>query len=139
MSSLVTLGFFGLWFFSAVLAAVIYSDKGRSGPGAFIVGLIMGPLVLILALASSTNGAELERRRIASGLAQRCKHCASLVPAAATMCRYCQRSVAARPFVQPDGVGSFACSACSATVAPSATKCERCTAVFTQPGTNKAN
>ena len=40
-----------LWFALGVISSIIASNKGRSGCGWFLVGIILGPIGIILALS----------------------------------------------------------------------------------------
>jgi uncharacterized membrane protein YeaQ/YmgE (transglycosylase-associated protein family) len=47
--------FIGVWFLCGMIAASIYQRKGRSGITGFLGGFLLGPLGVILALASGSN------------------------------------------------------------------------------------
>lgn len=79
-----------LWLLCGLVAGAIYHNKGRPYVTAFLVGLIFGPIGIVLAAITPADAAGQERRALAAGQ-QKCPHCASLVPAEATVCRYCQR------------------------------------------------
>ena len=83
-----------IWFVCGLIAAYVYANKGRSPITAFLVGLLFGPIGVILALLTSPNHAKLEQSQIASGQQKKCPHCAELIRSDARFCRYCQREVA---------------------------------------------
>ena len=49
---------FLLWLSFGIISAVIAANKGRSGRGWFVLGLLLGPLGIILALVVSKNQEE---------------------------------------------------------------------------------
>lgn len=69
--------FVGLWFFCAIIATMIGSRKGEAG-SAFLFGLILGPLGVILALLST-------------GSRKKCQFCREYVDKKATVCPRCQK------------------------------------------------
>lgn len=67
-----------IWLVCGFIAAAIYKNKGRSAGAAFIIGVLLGPIGIILVLLSSTNTAALERQQLATGQAKKCPHCGEL-------------------------------------------------------------
>ena len=47
------LGIFGFWFFCGVISSVVASNKGRSVFGWFAIGLLLGPVGVVLSLVIS--------------------------------------------------------------------------------------
>lgn len=78
-----------IWLLFGVVSAVIASSKGRSGCGWFLLGILLGPFGLILALVVGRNTTEVERREIQGGEMKRCPHCAELIRREAIKCRFC--------------------------------------------------
>ena len=58
-----------IWLVCGVIAAGIYKSKGRSAGAAFIVGVVLGQIGIILVLLSSTDKAALESQLLAAGQA----------------------------------------------------------------------
>ena len=68
-----------VWIICGVIAAAIGAKKGETASG-FIIGILLGPLGIIIALLSKGN-----RRG--------CPHCRELVHREATVCPHCQRDL----------------------------------------------
>ena len=77
------------WLLCALAAGYIYSQKGRSYASAFLLGILLGPIALILAAVTAKDEEGLERRALRSGKMRKCPQCAELVKYGARVCRYC--------------------------------------------------
>lgn len=68
-----------IWLLCGIVAAMIGSSKGE-GCGAFVLGLLLGPFGILIAIFSKGNQKD-------------CPHCAKRIPNKATVCPFCQSSL----------------------------------------------
>jgi membrane protease subunit (stomatin/prohibitin family) len=77
------------WFLCGVAAGINLSGKGRSGFGGFLLGALLGPVGLVIALVMPRNEAAIERQQVQRGESRKCPQCAELVKYEAKICRHC--------------------------------------------------
>lgn len=82
-----------IWFVCGVICVVIAGTKGRSVAGFFFIGLLLGPLGVVLSAFFSKNERKIEAEKIQGGEMKKCPICAELVRMEAVKCRYCSADV----------------------------------------------
>jgi hypothetical protein len=82
-----------VWLVCGAIGAVICEEKGRSALGGLLLGLLFGPLGVIVCAVMSTNQQALERMALSSGRMRKCRFCAEPVRVEATVCRHCGREI----------------------------------------------
>jgi RNA polymerase subunit RPABC4/transcription elongation factor Spt4 len=132
-----------IWLICGLIAGVVFQNKGQPGCTGFLIGFLLGPLGIILALVSKPNIVEIERQQIVHGQMKKCPFCKELIRADAQICRYCQRdqpALAPEPplpqgmaKVLPGPTKGWVCSDCGGYVRENADFCKHCHKPFFRP------
>ncbi len=77
------------WVLCGLVSAVSASNKGRSGFSWFILGLLLGPIGIVLSLVVSKQTEVIEEKAIQSGSQKKCMYCAELIKPEAKLCKHC--------------------------------------------------
>lgn len=79
----------GLFVICSVASGTIMYSKGRSKFIGQVLGLVFGPIGLLICFCLPTDEEEAAKRLIASGRKRRCNECGSLVDAKLKECPFC--------------------------------------------------
>lgn len=91
------------WLVMAIVVAVVAANRGRSGFGWFLYGLLIWPVALIHALVAAPAGPA-EPQQAAAGGRVNCPHCAELIMPEAKVCPFCRRDLPEEAKKDPDFV-----------------------------------
>lgn len=82
-----------VWIICGAAGSVICENKGRSALEGFLLGLLLGPIGLIICGVLPKDVTAIEHRALRSGAIRKCPYCAELVRLEARVCRYCGRDI----------------------------------------------
>ncbi len=84
---------FIVWLVCGFICSVIAGSKGRSAGGFFLMGLLLGPLGVIVAAVLPRNENQIEKENLESGTMKKCPMCAELIKSEAIKCKHCQSDI----------------------------------------------
>ena len=76
---------FIVWICFGIIGSMIASNKGNSGCGGLILGIMLGPLGLLISFFSTDN----EERKNKQMGNTKCPNCAEYVKTEAIICKHC--------------------------------------------------
>lgn len=93
---------FIIWFLCGLASPFVAASKGRSFVGWLILGLIFGPIALLLIAVAGKDEAKALKQQQRAGLQDRklrqCPSCAEIIKVEAVKCRFCGDDVSAKPY-----------------------------------------
>lgn len=117
----------GGWLLCGIIAGVIRQNKGRGLFAGLLIGALLGPIGIIIALAEKPRDAVEEQ--LQSGALRACPFCAEPIRAEAIVCRYCGRDVELagdeEPAADPEPT-YFSCPQCGQKVSSGMDFCVHC-------------
>lgn len=85
-----------IWLICGFIAAAIASGKGNSGGAAFLLGVLLGPLGILIAAIRKANPQQADRDSAGRGMVK-CPFCAEFIRPEATVCSHCSWDLPERP------------------------------------------
>ena len=110
-----------IWICFGIASSMFMVSKGRSGCGGLLLGLLLGPVGLIIALATKKDEKALEMEKIKSGDNKKCPFCAEVVKKEAVVCKHCGRDLP-KEEIEIEGE----CSKCGTPLKKGYAICEKC-------------
>lgn len=79
-----------IWIGLGIVGGMIADSKGNSGCGGFILGVLLGPIGLLITYFSSDDE---KVKREKTGDTKKCPYCAEYVKREAVVCKHCGRTL----------------------------------------------
>ena len=86
-----------MWSFFGVTSAVIADTRGSGAGVGFLLGVLLGPIGLVVAAVLPVNPAALTERNIKEGRLRRCMRCREAIQHDALQCPHCGQAYMLAP------------------------------------------
>jgi DNA-directed RNA polymerase subunit RPC12/RpoP len=101
------------------VGAAICQEKGRPALQGVLLGLLLGPIGVVICAILPRNVTALETSGLTSGAMRKCPYCAEPIRSEAVVCRYCGREIPVaaldKVLYTGDGLLAYKCRNCGKT------------------------